>query len=230
MAKSSAAIGMIAALSFAVSAIVPQPVYAGDDTDLAKQLWAQGRVLAAESQAMNPKMDDAFNQGDFTTACYYVREHQRNSQAQFDLVLRMSNLDLDPQNAALVQQQLLNTRRTLEDVNQLANVPECNAPVDSVDDNSTEEDMDVLNAAVATARKMDAEGSALFDDKRWSVACSYLTATQSSYANNSDVAQELSERFSAENNPQSHLVRLSAELGGLARVAAVKRDIACEKV
>lgn len=229
MAKSSAAIGMIAALSFAVSAIVPQPVYAGDDTDLARELWEQGRVLSDESVALSSKMVDAADKGDWTTACYYVRESQRNSQTQFDLTLRMSNLDLGPQNAATVQAQLGNARDALDSANELMKVPECNAPAEPVAESTNEENMDVLNVAVATARKLDAEGSALFDDKRWSVACSYLTATQSSYANNSDVAQELSERFSAENNPQPHLVRLSAELGGLARVAAVKRDIACEK-
>ena len=229
MAKSPRLIGMIATLSFAVSAILPQPAHAGDDTDLARELWEQGRVLSDESVALSTKMVDAADKGDWTTACYYVRESQRNSQSQFDLSLRMSNLDLSPKNAATVKEQLSNARNALDSANELMKVPECNALADPVDDNSTEEDMDVLNVAVATARKMDAEGSALFDDKRWSVACSYLTATQSSYKNNSRAAQELYERFSAENNPQPHLVRLSAELGGLARVAAVKRDIACEK-
>jgi hypothetical protein len=226
MAKLPRLIGMIATLSFAVSAIVPQPAHAGDDTDLARELWEQGRVLSDESVALSSKMVDAADKGDWTTACHYVRESQRNSQSLFDLTLRMSNLDLGPQNAATVQEQLGNARDALDTVNELMKVPECAEPVEPVDEN--EKDSDFLNVAVAIARSMDTDGSASFSDGRWSVACSYLTAAQSSYANNSRFALELSERFSAEDNPQPHLVALSTELAGLEKAVTPKRDVACE--
>lgn len=229
MAKSPRAVGLMAAICLSFSAIVPKPVFAGNDDDYAKQLWAEGRVLTQQSAATTAKMKEAFERGDWAAICVHAREEQPISQDLYDLSLRMTKLDLRPENADIAQAALVKAQASLESINELLAVQECNVPEDLVDDQNTEDDMDVLNVAVATARKMDAEGSALFDDKRWSVACSYLTATQSSYANNSDVAFELSERFSAENNPQPQLVRLSAELGGLARVAAVKRDIACEK-
>jgi hypothetical protein len=229
MTKSPRAAGLMAAICLSFSAIVPDPVFAGNDDDYAKQLWAEGQVLTQQSAATTAKMHEAFERGDWTAICVYAREEQPISQDLYDLSLRMTKLDLRPENADLAQAALAKSQASLESINELLAVPECNMPEDLVDDQTAGDDLDVLNVAVAAARKMDAEGSALFDDKRWSVACSYLSATQSSYANNSHVALELSERFSAENNPQPQLVRLSAELGGLARVAAVKRDIACEK-
>lgn len=228
MAKPSRAIGMIATISFAVSAVLPQPVHAGDDTVLAQKLWAQGRVLSDESEAMTSKMEEAFNQGDFSTACYYVTENQRNSQAQFDLMLRMSNLDLDPQNSAPVQEQLENTRDTLDAINELASIPECNAPVEPVNESTTEQDMQKLNTGVAIGRQMDADGRKSFDGEEWMLACAYLGAAKAVYASNSRSALELSQRFSAEDNPQPHLAELSAELAELENAVTPKRDVACE--
>ena len=228
MAKSTRAIGLIATLSFTVSAVLPQPVFAGDDTELAQQLWAQGRVLSEKGTAMAVKMEDAFNQGDLTTACHYVRESQSNSQAQFDLTLRLSNLDLDARNMATVQEQLANTRDALESVNELVNIPECNAPVELVDESITEEDMKKLNNAVAIGRGMDADGRKSYADEEWMMACSYLGAAKAVYASNSRFALELSERFAAEDNAQPQLEELSDELAELENAVTPKRDIACE--
>ena len=228
MAKSPRATGLITTLCLVISIALPQPAHAGDDTELAKQLWAQGRVLSAESTAMAPKMEDAFNQGDWTTACYYVREEQRRSQAQFDLILRISNLDLDPQNTATAQEQLENTRDTLEAANQLANVDECNETVEPVAETTTGEDMEKLGTAVAIARGMDADGRKSFANQEWMLACSYLGAAKAVYSSNSNSALELSQRFAAEDNPQPHLVALSAELADLEKAVTPKRDIACE--
>ena len=228
MTKSSPAIGMIAALSFAVSAIVPQPVSARDDTDLARQLWEQGRILSDKSMALSAKMVDAADKGDWTTACYYVRESQRNSQTQFDLTLRMSNLDLGPQNAATVQEQLSNTRDALDSANELMKVPECAESVEPVAETTTDEDMEKLDTAVAIGRGMDADGRKSFANQEWMLACSYLGAAKAVYSSNSNSALELSERFSAEDNPQPQLVALSDELAGLEKAVTPKRDIACE--
>jgi hypothetical protein len=220
MARSSRTVGMMATICLTFSAVLPDAAHAGDDTELAKQLWAQGRVLSKDGTAMAVKMEGAFNQGDWTTACYYVRESQRNSQAQFDLTLRMSNLHLDPQNMATVQEQLANTRDALESINKLVNVP--------VFESTDDVDMKKLNVAVGTARKIDADGSASFANQRWSVACSYLTVAQLSYANNSRLAHELSERLSDDKDPRPQLARLSAELAGLEKAVTSKRDIACK--
>jgi hypothetical protein len=228
MVKSSRAVGIILTICLAFSSIGSKPAYAGDDTELAKQLWAQGRVLANESSALTAKMQDAVDRGDWDAVCSYAREARPNSQAQFDLTQRMSDLDLDPQNAAKVQQQLANARAALESADEFLKVPECSAPESSDADKKNEEDMDVLNVGVATARKVDAEGSVLFAAQRWSVACSYLTVAQLSYANNSRFALELSGRFSDENNPQPQLARLSSELAGLETAVTSKRDIACK--
>ena len=228
MAKFSAAIGLIATLSFAVSAALPQPVYAGDDTDLARELWEQGRILSDESVALSAKMVDAADKGDWTTACYYVRENQRNSQTQFDLTLRMSNLDLSPKNAATVQEQLSNARNALDTVNELMKVPECAEPEAPVDEPTTEEDMQKLDAAVSIGRGMDVDGRKAFAAEEWMLSCSYLGAAKAVYASNSNSALELSERFAAEDNPQPHLVALSAELASLETAVTPKRDIACE--
>lgn len=228
MAKPSRAIGMIATISFAVSAVLPQPAYAGDDTALAQKMWAQGRVLSNESTAMSAKMEDAFNQGDFSTACYYVAENQRNSQAQYDLMLRMSNLDLDPQNSAPVQEQLENTRDTLDAINELASIPECNPPVEPVVVSTNAQDLEKLDAAVVIARQMDADGRKSFAGEEWMLACAYLGAAKGVYASNSRSALELSQRFAAENDPQPQLAELSAELAELENAVTPKRDVACE--
>ena len=228
MVKSSAAIVLIAALSFAVSAIVPQPVYAGDDTDLARELWEQGRVLSDESVALSSKMVDAADKGDWTTACYYVRESQRNSQTQFDLTLRMSNLDLSPKNAATIQEQLSNARNALDSANELMKVPECNAPAEPVDESTTDEDMEKLETAVAIGRGIDADGRKSYANQEWMLACSYLGAAKAVYASNSRFALELSERFAAEDNPQPQLAELSEELADLEKAVTPKRDVACE--
>jgi hypothetical protein len=228
MARSSRTVGMMATICLTFSAVLPDAAHASDDTELAKQLWAQGRVLANESSALTAKMQEAVDGGDWKAICSLAREARPNSQAQFDLAMRMSNLDLDPQNAATVQGMLAATTNALKSSDELLKVPACNVPEGTVDGNTNEEDMDVLTVAVATARKIDADGSASFANQRWSVACSYLTVAQLSYANNSRLAHELSERFSDDNDPQPQLARLSAELAGLEKAVTSKRDIACK--
>lgn len=228
MAKSFRATGLIATMCFALSSALPLPVHAGDDTELAQKMWAQGIELSKEAEVMTAKMVDAADRGDWTTACYYVRESQSNAQTQFDLTLRMSNLDLDPQYAATVRQLLAKQRDVLDSANELMEVPECNAPVEPVVGATNAEDLEKLNTAVAIARQMDADGRTSFAGEEWMMACAYLGAAKAVYASNSRSALELSERFAAENNPQPHLAELSVELADLENAVTPKRDTACE--
>ena len=228
MPKLLCTIGMISLFSIAILAFAPFAAIAGDDTVLAKELYDQAKAKGQESSAAVDKMQQAFDRGDVAAGCDYVRQSQQAMQESYDLALRMTNLNLSPQNAEVARGLLSVSQRSLESGSAILELPECNEPVksDLVDDNKF--NMDSINNAAATARKIEAEGNASFADERWSVACSYLGVAQSAYANNSRLALELSRRFDAQNNSQPQLAELSAELADLEKAVIPKRDVACQ--
>lgn len=227
MPKLLRAIGMTSLFSIAVLAFSPIAAIAGDDTAIAKELYEQAKAKGRESSAAADKMLEALDRGDTTAVCLYARQSNRAMQVSYDLALRMTKLDLDPQNAEVARGLLSVSGASLESSSAIINLPECNAPAAPVVDYQNDKDMNGLNAGVRQAREADVEGKAAYASGHWEIACDRLGAAEQWYAFNSNFALEVSAAFSAKNNPQPQLAGLSTELAGLAKTATPLRMSAC---
>ena len=227
MLKLMRTIGMTSLFSIAVLAFSPIAAIAGDDTALAKELYDQAKAKGRESSDAIDKMGKAFDRGDMAAACDYVRQSQRAMQVSYDLALRMTKLDLDPQNAEVARGLLSVSSASLESGSAIINLPECNAPTAPVVDYQNDKDMNGLNVGVRQAREADVEGKAAYASGQWEIACDRLGAAEQWYAFNSRFALEVSAAFSAKNNPQRQLAGLSTELAGLAKTTTPLRMSAC---
>ncbi len=214
--------------SIAVLISISSSVIAGDDNDLAVELYAQAKIKGQENGVLAEKMREAAARGDMIAVCSYAREGYSINQQAYGLAMRMTRLDLDPHNADVARGLLDVSRASVESAKALLDLPECAQPPAPVYNYQNNRDMNGLNVGVAQAREADAEGNLAFAAGRWSDACLSFQQAQQWYRFNSGFALKVAEGFTAKSNPQPQLAPLSAELAGLERAAIPKRDQACE--